>query len=250
MNIDDYTDIDSIRSKIASLQNEYQKIKDTTEKIPNELNALDQKTEKFVNFWYIGLGIGEIVLLFIGLYIAQASRVASTIVFLIWITLLIGGLLYGKWVRIQYKRTIKNGKQTIENNNAKLQTISNDISSLDTKAKTLVSTELCSLFGITQYQLEYDLTGILNIHAELRNDWWLIQGKTDVIIDALSRKYQRDNNEIVKSDLQVEHLKLQNESIAIDNTQKKFWTCQFCGNMNRADDMSCIKCGGIRPSAE
>lgn len=120
---------------------------------------------------------------------------------------------------------------------------------LNPKWRDFVIQELCMRFGITPTQFEYDLTPILYQHPELK-EWWMEQERIDVVIEALTRKYKRTYNELEKSDLEVENLKLRNEGIAIDNTQKKFWTCQFCGNMNRADDMSCIKCGGVRPSIE
>ena len=72
----------------------------------------------------------------------------------------------------------------------------------------------------------------------------------DLIEKELKKKYEKQVVESELNQLKIENLKLQNESISIDNEQKKFWTCNFCGNMNRADDMSCIKCGGIRPSIE
>ena len=103
------------------------------------------------------------------------------------------------------------------------------------------------IFNLTQAQLEYDLTGILNAHISFKDNWWLTNESADVIENALNQKYKRTANEETKADLHIENLKLQNESLEIDNTQKKFWVCSFCGNTNRGDDMSCIKCGGTRP---
>jgi len=110
-------------------------------------------------------------------------------------------------------------------------------------------TYLSELFNTTKSQIIFDLEDIVKTHSTLFN-WYQTNESTDVVIKALQEKYKMHTNKLITSDLQVENLKLQNEGIAIDNSQKKFWTCQFCGNMNRADEMSCIKCGGIRPSLE
>ena len=83
--------------------------------------------------------------------------------------------------------------------------------------------------------------------------FWLNKREVDFIYNKIHEKYKKlsidttkTNLSIEKIKLQNEMLKLQNESIAIDNQQKKVWTCAFCGNMNHADDMQCIKCGGQR----
>ena len=107
---------------------------------------------------------------------------------------------------------------------------------------------LCERFNLTQAQLNYDLTGILNAHPQFKQDWWKHNDYVDVIANALEQKYRRNTTEEKVSELHIENLKLQNESLEIDNSQKKLWVCSFCGNTNRGDDMSCIKCGGIRPN--
>lgn len=111
----------------------------------------------------------------------------------------------------------------------------------------LRTTYLCERFELTRAQLSYDLTGILNAHPQFKTDWWKHNDNVDVIENALDQKYRRNSTEVKASELHIENLKLQNESLEIDNSQKKFWVCTFCGNTNRGDDMSCIKCGGIRP---
>ena len=80
--------------------------------------------------------------------------------------------------------------------------------------------------------------------------FWLDFNQVYLLYNILYDKYYKKIINKQKEKLQLKKLELQNESIAIDNEQKRFWTCNFCGNMNRADDMSCIKCGGIRPSGE
>ena len=105
---------------------------------------------------------------------------------------------------------------------------------------------LCERFDLTQAQLSYDLTGILNTHPQFKKDWWKYNDSVDVIENALEQKYRRHLSEEKTTELHIENLKLQNESLEIDNSQKAFWVCSFCGNTNRGEDMSCIKCGGIR----
>lgn len=106
---------------------------------------------------------------------------------------------------------------------------------------------LCDEFSITQEQFDFDITPILNQHVNLRQTWFLSNPGIDVIRNALTQKYKRLTHEMQLNDLKVENIQLQNESLAIDNAQKKNWRCGSCGNLNRADDMSCINCGAIRP---
>lgn len=161
---------------------------------------------------------------------------------------LIGGSIF--WVFSSFQKTDdKDFKKALVNNETSIREFMDKQTALINLLRQFVIAELCQQFSLSQYQIEYDLTPILNQHPEL-NEWWIDQEKIDVVVEALIRKYKRTYNELEKSDLQVENLKLQNESIAIDNIQKRFWTCTYCGNMNRADDMSCIKCGAIRPSLE
>ena len=106
---------------------------------------------------------------------------------------------------------------------------------------------LCDEFSITQEQFDFDITPILNQHVNLRQMWFLSNAGIDVIRNALAQKYKRMTHEMQLNDLKIENMQLQNEGLAIDNLQKKNWRCGSCGNLNRADDMSCINCGAIRP---
>jgi len=115
----------------------------------------------------------------------------------------------------------------------------------DSKIHRLSNNYLCERFSLTQEQLDWDLTGIINAHPGFKT-WWQKQSSVAVVEKALNDKYHRYTIEQQTGNLKVENLKLQNESIAIDNTQKKLWTCPHCGNVNRADDLSCISCGGNR----
>lgn len=102
-------------------------------------------------------------------------------------------------------------------------------------------------------------TGRINTSKELVliESFWVEKSKVDFIFNRLCEKYHRKVNGIIKDELSVEKAKLQNENLSLKNETIKIkinltrpWTCQFCGNMNRGDDMSCLKCGGIRPSSE
>lgn len=106
---------------------------------------------------------------------------------------------------------------------------------------------LCDEFSITQEQFDFDITPILNQHVNLRQTWFLSDPGIDVVRNALAQKYKRMTHEMQLNDLKIENMQLQNEGLAIDNIQKKNWRCGSCGNLNRADDMSCINCGAIRP---
>ena len=128
----------------------------------------------------------------------------------------------------------------------------NKIKELDKKLQTLndeyyqiACSYLANYHNITVEKLLYDLPYVFNAQIDQTN-WWLSLNNIAVINEALKIKYNYVMTDIEKSNLQVQQLKLQNEGIAIDNQQKKFWTCNFCGNMNRAEDMQCIKCGGQR----
>ena len=85
--------------------------------------------------------------------------------------------------------------------------------------------------------------------------FWLYKDKVDFVYDKLYEKYHKRIRSEIKENLSIEKSKLQNEQLSLKNENLKVkinltkpWTCNFCGNMNRGDDMSCIKCGGIRPS--
>lgn len=115
-------------------------------------------------------------------------------------------------------------------------------------------TELCAAnimwfakeFHTSPQQVQYDLSAIFSVHPELRDNWWYKRSTSQVVETELKKRLYYINNELTKSGLQVQNLQLQNEGIAIDNSQKKFWRCSHCGNLNRADDMQCPACGGIR----
>jgi len=102
-------------------------------------------------------------------------------------------------------------------------------------------------------------TGRMNTSKELVliESFWIEKSKVDFIFNRLCEKYHRKVNGIIKDELSVEKAKLQNENLSLKNETIKIkinltkpWICQFCGNMNRGDDMSCLKCGGVRPSSE
>ena len=81
-------------------------------------------------------------------------------------------------------------------------------------------------------------------------NFWLDKKKVDWIYNKLCTKYKKS---MVKEDLTIDKLRLQNEQLKLQNKEleikidlAKPWTCQYCGNMNRGDDMSCLKCGANR----
>lgn len=222
---------ETLMSKIAELQQQ------TETENKNIHDYWLSKRKSTVIIWFGGAALGAILLF-------SAAAVGDTFGEILFC--LLAMVIIGMPVAFMIIKGVWNAKIT---NSRKIVTTNNEtIPKLSAELKELVTNELCQQFAITPYQLDYDLNSILT--PDMKNDWWCVQGKIDVVCTALSRKYQRTANDMAKSDLEVENLKLQNESIAIDNVQKKFWTCQFCGNMNRADDMSCIKCGAIRPSME
>lgn len=98
-------------------------------------------------------------------------------------------------------------------------------------------------YNTTCEQIEFDLQRITNLNI---NGWWTTSNKADVIENELDKFYVFSQNAIKRDTLTVENLQLQNESIKIDNNQKKFWTCAYCGNYNPGSEMSCIKCGAAR----
>jgi len=119
-------------------------------------------------------------------------------------------------------------------------------------------TELCAAnimlfakeFDKSPQQIQYDLASVLMMYPDSKNDWWMSRGTAKVIKEELCRQIELKSNGMKQSSLKVRNLQLQNEGIAIDNVQKKFWRCVSCGNLNRADDMRCPSCGGIRQMEE
>ena len=152
--------------------------------------------------------------------------------------------------------------------NKQLTKLENEIDTLNSNGYTFISEYLCNLFNINEVMLLDELnllsksygtlvmkstkTNVDIVHNQYTTttsyNFWQNVDCINGVQDLLSRKFKGIDFDNKSHDLKLENLKLQNESIAIDNNQKKFWTCQFCGNINRADDMSCLKCGGIRPS--
>jgi len=98
-------------------------------------------------------------------------------------------------------------------------------------------------------QLEKDVSRMVN-RGLISDRWCFSDEDIDIIEKELKKKYEKQVTESELKQLKIENLKLQNEGIAIDNVQKKFWRCVSCGNLNRADDMRCPSCGGIRPLEE
>lgn len=225
---------ETLMSKIAELQQQ------TETENKNIHNYWLSKRKYTVILWFGGAVLG-FVLFASALGIMDMNEIIGELLFGLLIMVIVGMPIAFMVIKGIWNSKITKARKTVADNNETVPKLSAEL-------KELVFNELCQQFVITPYQLEYDLNSILT--PDMKNNWWCVQGKIDVVCTALSRKYQRTANDLAKSDLEVENLKLQNESIAIDNVQKKFWTCQFCGNMNRADDMSCIKCGAIRPSME
>ncbi len=149
------------------------------------------------------------------------------------------------------------GREVIKHKkNKQLTKLENEIAVINSNGYTFISEYLCNLLNINSVMLLDELNLLSNSYNALlmksgiTYNFWQNVDCINGVQDLLSRKFKGIDFDNKSQDLKLENLKLQNESIVIDNTQKKFWTCQFCGNMNRADDMSCIKCGGIRPSSE
>lgn len=156
--------------------------------------------------------------------------------------------------------------------NKKIKELEKELGVARSNAQNYVFDYLCSVFALSRTRLDAELELLARVYpnAVLRStttnryvangvrheekiisyDFWQSLEHINTVEDLLAEKFKKRTYTNSKQELSLQNLELKNESIAIDNTQKKFWTCQFCGNMNRADDMSCIKCGGIRPSME
>ena len=130
-------------------------------------------------------------------------------------------------------------------NNQKIN-LHKELYDLDIKLHQLAKQYLYNKYGVTEAQLDYDLTGIIHKYNYLKDSWYTSEEQLEVIDKALARKYKKQSNEDITSDLQLENLVLKNKSIAIDNDQKKFWKCDYCENVNHGTDMKCINCGAVR----
>ena len=239
-------------------ENKRKELADKITSLTTELEALKKNrfnpfTLGLWGFPVIALG-GFTLMLMIG----NGSETPFAI-FAVFIMLLFPFLLIG--------RSVFNAKKA-----TKIKRLEYDITNTNANGYSLVGDWLCSMFGITSVMLTAELEllstsyqnivckstkttttvvdGIRHTETITTYDFWQNTDCINGVKDLLGRKFKSINFTDSEQDLKLQNLKLQNESIAIDNTQKKFWTCQFCGNMNRADDMSCIKCGGIRPSMD
>ena len=200
----------------------------------NEISKIQEENLKYRNKWEkVHLGTIALVLwaISICLILAFASQIKGTLgmicTILILFVLPIFGILGHEYKKICVNRATK----AIDETQAKLY--------------SLGCSYLANYHCITVEKLLYDLPYVFNAQINQTN-WWMSINNVDVINEALKIKYNYVMTDLEKSNLQVQQLRLQNEGLAIDNQQKKFWTCTFCGNMNRADDMQCIKCGGQR----
>ena len=156
--------------------------------------------------------------------------------------------------------------------NKKIKAIEQEYNVARANTQNYVFDYLCSVFALSRTRLDAELELLARVYpnAVLRStttnryvangvrheekiisyDFWQSLEHIHTVEDLLAEKFKKRTYTNSKQELSLQNLELKNESIAIDNAQKKFWTCTYCGNMNRADDMSCIKCGAIRPSTE
>ncbi len=154
----------------------------------------------------------------------------------------------------------------------RIKQIEKEIEDTNIAGYNLIGNCFCELFGITKVMLLDELDLLSNSYPNIVRKstntvttyengnshsvvtttylFWQYDDCITGVKDLLERKFKARNFTDNEQDLKLQNLQLQNESIAIDNAQKKFWVCDHCGNTNRADDMSCIKCGAIRPVTE
>ena len=210
----------------------------------NKVNEYNTLKNKKINGWSIALYCYPIFCIILAIILYKITN--NEFIILLFIFFLLGGssiILFG--------REIYNRKK-----NKQLTKLKNEIAVINSNGYAFISEYLCNLLNINSVMLLDELNLLSNSYSALlmksgiTYNFWQNVDCINGVQDLLSRKFKGIDFDNKSQDLKLENLKLQNESIAIDNTQKKFWTCQFCGNMNRADDMSCIKCGGIRPSSE
>ncbi len=237
-----YDSKEKVLDELQTIDNNIQLLNEEYERLSNVKTSLDVLEKRVYYSLYI---IGFLLFLFLIISGVTKYRIFIVLCIILVISLVIMVVL-GFYQGI---KKILTDKRIIKTDN-KLSIELDRRNTIRELLKEYVISELCAQFGITQHQLEYDLKDIMTQHPDYEVDWWAIKDKKDIVCNELSRKYKLAQNEMAKSDLEVENLTLLNESIAIDNEQKKFWRCNFCGNVNRADDMSCINCGGIRPIKE
>ena len=66
--------------------------------------------------------------------------------------------------------------------------IANQILGLIQRLKQIVINDIAQELSLTPYQVEYKLEELFVIHPELKEDWWLIDGKIDVVKEAILNK--------------------------------------------------------------
>ena len=209
----------------------------------NKVNEYNTLKNKKINNWDIALMCYPILSIILLTLYADTNNTFFGLFFIFSLLLALPIILIGREV-IKHKK------------NKQLTKLANEIDVINSNGYTFISEYLCNLLNINSVMLLDELNLLSNSYSALlmksgiTYNFWQNVDCINGVRDLLSRKFKGIDFDNKSQDLKLENLKLQNESIAIDNTQKKFWTCQFCGNMNRADDMSCIKCGGIRPSSE
>ena len=136
-----------------------------------------------------------------------------------------------------------------------LDNLTYDINNFITRNKKQLGVEVKTIYT----QFRNPATNRINTKSENVNieHFWLDKRKVDFIYDKCCEKYHKKSTSTIKENLSIQKSQLQNENLSLKNETLKIkinlikpWTCQFCGNMNHGDDMSCLKCGGVRPSSE
>jgi hypothetical protein len=136
----------------------------------------------------------------------------------------------------------------------KIEYLEKTIAELDNEGYNLVSQSLCKYFNISSSRLTDELRLMLQSYPTVVRKmgtnyyYWIDIGCINEVYNILSRKFKQESYTDSTMDLNLENLKLQNESIDIDNKQKRFWRCDYCNNMNRAEEMKCLGCGAARPN--
>ena len=133
----------------------------------------------------------------------------------------------------------------------KIEYLEKTIAELDNEGYNLVSQSLCEHFNISLSRLSDELRLILQLYPTVMGSkyyYWTDIDCINEVYNILSRKFKQESYTDSTMDLNLENLKLQNESINIGNKQKRFWRCDYCNNMNRAEEMKCLGCGVVRPN--
>lgn len=218
----------------------------------NTLNAIVNKIktlDKHIIIAKIGIILGIIGIPIIALAIAIFTKISfndieGSLIFICSIIVIVAGSCTGFFYYTKYR----------------IKHYTEQFNITDSNTYDISVAYLMTTLDISAEKFNFTLNDILKEHIELADCWWYNTDRVNVIKDELYKVLHIDKNNLEKSDLIVrkiqlqneglsidnEHMKLQNESLSIDNEQKKFWTCQYCGNMNRGEDMSCIKCGANR----